>query len=280
MAELIIIGPFSRLILCLVMLVTHCTTFKAVNGFLSRGMCYRRRVVKRNVSPVIRDDDKVVDRPYSLPPGIFRPKQSLGQNFLSDQNTIVKICDRFKEAIKDDPNGDSKIIEIGPGAGALTRVLFPRYPNMTAIEIDPRAVKFLNEKLPGLKIFHMDALQANWPQLAAERGGRLNVVGNLPYNIVSQVLFTMADACTSINKATLTMQLEVADRLVAKPRTKQYGIPSVVFQLYCRVEKAFHLAPTVFYPKPDVDSAVAVLDFNIQHPGLKTIDPANLKKYV
>ena len=81
-------------------------------------------------------------------PGQFRPKQSLGQNFLSDQNYVLKICDAFT----DRSEGGHRVVGIGPGPGALTRVLYPRYPKMTAIEIDQRAVAFLGQKLPGLQV--------------------------------------------------------------------------------------------------------------------------------
>jgi hypothetical protein len=91
------------------------------------------------------EEEDVKDRPFTLPPGQFRPKQSLGQNFLSDQNYVLKICDAFV----DTSAKGHRVVEIGPGPGALTRVLYQRYPDMTAIEIDQRAVAFLGEKLPG-----------------------------------------------------------------------------------------------------------------------------------
>ena len=95
-----------------------------------------------------KDDDGVKDRPFTLPAGQFKPKQSLGQNFLSDQNYVLKICDAFTDTSSE----GHRVVEIGPGPGALTRVLYQRYPSMTAIEIDQRAVAFLGEKLPGLLI--------------------------------------------------------------------------------------------------------------------------------
>ena len=94
------------------------------------------------------NEDEEKDRPFTLPPGAFKPKQSLGQNFLSDQNYVMKICDAFK----DDSVKGNNVVEIGPGPGALTRVLYPRYPNMTAIEVDQRAVEFIQMKLPGKSI--------------------------------------------------------------------------------------------------------------------------------
>jgi hypothetical protein len=94
-------------------------------------------------------DDGVKDRPFTLPAGQFKPKQSLGQNFLSDQNYVLKICDAFADTSSE----GHRVVEIGPGPGALTRVLYQRYPSMTAIEIDQRAVAFLGEKLPGVYLF-------------------------------------------------------------------------------------------------------------------------------
>ena len=105
----------------------------------------KKKITDENV-----DDHR--DRPFTLPSGQFKPKQSLGQNFLSDQNYVLKICDAFK----DSSPGGTNVVEIGPGPGALTRVLYPRYPAMTAIEIDERAVAFLGEKLPGKLIDEND----------------------------------------------------------------------------------------------------------------------------
>lgn len=119
------------------------------------------------------------DRPYTLPPGLFRPKQSLGQNYLSDQNYVLKICDAFSDSSEE----GMRAVEIGPGMGALTRVLFKRYPRMTAIEIDQRSVAFLNEKMPQLDVKLCDALDFDFSQLAADKGGKLNV-SSFPYLMI------------------------------------------------------------------------------------------------
>lgn len=168
------------------------------------------------------------------------------------------------------------VIEIGPGPGSLTRVLLPKYPKMTAIEIDQRAIKFLNEKLPSLNVIHQDVLTVDWPNIAAERDGPVNIIANLPYHIVSQVLFTLADSHKAINKAIVTTQYEVAERIVAKPSTKEYGILSVVFQLYATPRMNFKIPPTVFYPQPKVDSALVTIDFTKPHPGIYSVDPLYL----
>ena len=101
---------------------------------------------------------------------------------------------------------------------------------MIAIELDGRAVELLAETLPGLQVLQSDVLQVDYLQLSKMRGGPLVVVGNLPYYITSQILFSFVDAAPAVQRAVVTMQWEVAQRLVAKPSTKDYGILSVVFQ--------------------------------------------------
>jgi 16S rRNA A1518/A1519 N6-dimethyltransferase RsmA/KsgA/DIM1 with predicted DNA glycosylase/AP lyase activity len=157
--------------------------------------------------------------------------------------------------------------------------------------------------------FHfLSSLSSTRLKLAHDAGGPLRVIANLPYYIVSQVLFSFADAChtpytpnihtkgtssstinnktenivtsrriPAISKAVVTMQLEVANRIVAKPNTKQYGIPSVVFQLYSKPSINFHIPPKVFFPIPKVDSALVTFDFNSYHPQLHEIDISKLR---
>ena len=186
----------------------------------------------------------------------IRPKQSLGQNFLRDPNIVRKIVD----AIGAPP--DAHVVEIGPGTGALTGLLLERFATFTAVEIDDRAVALLRKTYPGLDVRHGDILQVDWEDLARQKGGPLWVVGNLPYNITSQVLFSLIDAGATIREAVVMMQHEMAQRLVADIRTKEYGILSVQVQLHARPELLFKVSPNVFYPRPDVTSAVVRLDFS------------------
>lgn len=200
-----------------------------------------------------------------LPSGAFKPKQSLGQNFLRDGNTVNKILKAFhKDATRDRPTVDF-IVELGPGAGALTDPLVKTYGTnvLQCIEIDPRSVELLNEKHPELQVSLQDVLQVDYPKMAQEVGQPLVVFGNLPYYITSQILFALADASHSgsVNCATVTMQWEVAQRMVARTSTKDYGILSVVFQLYADTKCHFKIPPTVFYPQPKVDSALVGLHF-------------------
>lgn len=187
-------------------------------------------------------------------PEFFRPRKRLGQHFLVDPNTIRRII-----AEVDAPD-DALVVEIGPGRGALTADLFGTYPNMVAIEVDPRSVAFLEEKFPDLDVREMDVLSVDWERLMAGRQGSLVVVGNLPYNITSQILFGLLES-GCVSRAVLTMQKEVAERLVATPRTKEYGILSVIVQLMTIPSIRFHLSPNVFYPKPEVWSSTVRLDW-------------------
>lgn len=221
--------------------------------------------------PKLDAEVKAVATP-TLPKGTFRPKQSLGQNFLRDGNTVAKIIRTFvadaeKTIIENDTSGKMRAVELGPGAGALTDTLVPTMEELNAsfqcIEIDPRSVELLGEKHPLLRVHHMDVMQADYPTMATEEGGPLSIIGNLPYYITSQILFALADAShfNAVRSATVTMQYEVGERIVAKTCTKEYGILSVVFQLYADCKLHFKIPPTVFYPPPKVDSALIGLHF-------------------
>ncbi|KAL7551512.1 hypothetical protein ACHAWF_018183 [Thalassiosira exigua] len=235
----------------------------------------------------------------SLPAGKFRPKQSLGQNYLRDGNTVSKIVRAFVDDATSTlgatgGGGDARrgggrggAVELGPGAGALTEVLFPDlgFANLQCVEIDERSVELLADKHPELRVRHEDVLQTSYPALAEEAGGPLSVIGNLPYYFTSQILFALADAshADAVRSATVTMQWEVAQRIVAPTRTKDYGILSAVFQLYADCDVHFKIPPTVFYPRPKVDSALVGLKFlgpTRLRRRLGGVDPADLRSVV
>jgi hypothetical protein len=131
-----------------------------------------------------------------LPAGKYRPKQSLGQNYLKDPNTVAKILRAFHADATRDNDHIESIIELGPGAGALTDKLVETYGTdvLQCIEIDERSIEILADKHPDLRVRHDDVLQVNYPALAEEEGRPLTVIGNLPYYITSQILFALADA--------------------------------------------------------------------------------------
>jgi len=200
-----------------------------------------------------------------LPSGKLKPKQSLGQNYLRDPNTVAKFIRTFHQDATKYLDTVDNVLELGPGAGALTDPLVERYGTdiVQCIEVDDRAVEILEERHPKLHIQHADVLQVNYPQMAQDEGKPLIVIGNLPYYITSQILFALADASHfgAVHSATVTMQWEVAQRMVAPTCCKDYGILSVVFQLYADVNLHFKIPPTVFYPQPKVDSALVGLHF-------------------
>jgi 16S rRNA (adenine1518-N6/adenine1519-N6)-dimethyltransferase len=197
---------------------------------------------------------------------VYKAKQSLGQNFLVDTGMARKMVGQVEDA---SDNGQC-VVEVGPGKGALSALLLSQYPKMTAIEIDQRSVAYLGQELPDLDIRHQDVLTVDWQELSQEKadGQQLSVIGNLPYYIVSQILFSILDAAPHVRRAVLTMQLEVAQRVVSTPKGKTYGILSVVSQLYGEPHIAFKIPPTVFQPQPDVDSALVVIDFPKERPVL------------
>lgn len=187
----------------------------------------------------------------------FRPKQSLGQNFLHDPNMIDKIVRTL------DAPPEAHVVEIGAGTGALTEVLAERYPRLTALEIDERAIAVLRRALPNADIRQQDVREVHWPDLAD--GENLAVISNTPYYLTSEILFALLENRQHISEAVLTMQKEVAERIVAEPRTKAYGILSVLTQLFAAPEYAFTVSRHVFTPQPDVTSAVLHVRFGPEH---------------
>jgi len=242
-------------------------------AFLPGGVRSSRSYLQRTATPVDEGEEGVQESTLDgkTPKLAFKPKQSLGQNYLSDQNYVLKICNALgegsNEAAREEAKaiaaegGGNRVVELGPGAGALSRVLVDRYPKMLAIELDGRAIELLGDSLPQLTVLESDVLQVDYRAIAEIRGGPLVVVGNLPYYITSQILFSFVDCAPTVRRAVVTMQWEVAQRIVAKPGTKDYGILSVVFQLYTKPRVNFKIPPTVFYPQPKVDSALCTIDF-------------------
>lgn len=204
----------------------------------------------------------------------FRPKQSLGQNFLHDPNMVQKIVDTLEAP------PEAHVVEVGAGTGALTGALAERYNTLTAIEIDKRAVEVLRANLPGCDVRQQDMMELDWGALADEKGGPLHVISNTPYYLTSQLLFALLDARPYIAEAVLTMQKEVAERLVAEPRTKAYGILSVIMQLYAQPDLRFTVSPHVFYPQPDVHSAVVRLKYPPLTGDRAAVDPGWVRTLV
>lgn len=156
---------------------------------------------------------------------------------------------------------EDRIIEIGPGTGALTKWLAEKFSDLHAIEIDQRAVEVLKQEIAHLTIHQKDVLKVNWNEMVDETKNNV-VIGNLPYYITTPILFDLLEHRTLFSEAILMMQKEVAERLVASPSSKQYGILSVQTQLFCSPEILFDVSRNSFSPPPKVTSSVIKLRFD------------------
>ena len=177
----------------------------------------------------------------------FRKKW--GQNFLIDPNIVKKIYRTIG------PIDSDNILEIGPGEGVLTKIILPEVKKMVSIEIDPVLVNKLNNsrRLKKLKVVNKDILKTNIYDLDIDNPVR--VIGNIPYNITSQIIFWLIEQLDYWSDAFIMVQKEVAHRLIAKVGTKEYSRLTVVVGAYLDVDYCFTIPPTVFIPKPKVDSA-------------------------
>ena len=183
-----------------------------------------------------------------------KAKKHLGQNFLHEQSIIDKIV----QAVNPKP-GD-RLVEIGPGQGAITFPLLDRHGELTVIEFDRDLIAPLTEAARShgdLTVVHRDVLKVDFGALAD--GGRIRLVGNLPYNLSSPILFHALDHAAAISDMTFMLQKEVVERMASGPGSKVYGRLSVMLQAYCTVTPLFTVPPEAFRPAPKVDSAVVRL---------------------
>lgn len=182
-----------------------------------------------------------------------RPKKALGQNFLVDKGVL----DRIVATVAIVP-GD-RVLEIGPGRGALTRLLVEQASELLAVELDRQLVPVLEAEFSGtgnVRIVQADILRLDLEELLAGGGDAWKVAANLPYNISSQVLFKFHDSRQLFSRLVLMLQREVGERLVAAPGGKDYGILSVLFQNFFEIRKEMLVKPGSFFPVPKVDSVV------------------------
>ena len=185
-------------------------------------------------------------------------KKHLGQNFLHERGVIDKIV----QAV--DPQPGDAIVEIGPGQGALTFPLLRKHGALTAIEFDRDLHAPLQAAARAhgtLRLIEGDVLGVDFTALAAEMapaGGQIRLVGNLPYNLSSPILFHALDHAAAVRDMHFMLQKEVVERMAAGPGSKVYGRLSVMLQAYCAVTPLFIVPPGAFRPAPKVDSAVCV----------------------
>ncbi len=187
----------------------------------------------------------------------LRPIKSLGQNFLIDKNIAIKTVNALKITEND------FVIEIGPGEGSLTGLILKQTKKLAVIEIDRRAVDLLKDKYPDLNVIYSDILKVDFDAvLEFGKNYNIKVIGNIPYNISSEIFFKLFEYSSQISKSILTIQKEVAQRLSAKQKSKDYGILTIAMALCGKSEILFDVAPDCFFPKPNVISSVIEFDFN------------------
>lgn len=185
-------------------------------------------------------------------------KKKLGQHFLHDQNVITRIVKFIN------PKPDDNIVEIGPGLGALTVQILPQAKHMLAIELDKDVIPRLQNQcsqLGKLEVYNQDFLKTDLNQFPAP----MRLVGNLPYNISTPILFKAIDNINNIKDMHFMLQKEVAQRIAAEPGSKTYGRLSIMVQYHCKVELLMHVGPGSFTPPPKVDSSIIRLIPKTQH---------------
>jgi len=207
-------------------------------------------------------------------PLTYRTKKRFGQHFLHDQQIINQIVNAVQV------NDSQTLVEIGPGQGAITMPLLQKFKQLTAIELDRDLIDTLTQqssRYGELKLINADILTIDFNTVFS--GQSLSIVGNLPYNISTPLLFHLLDSSNMITSMTFMVQQEVANRITADVGHKNYGRLSIMMQYYCQSSYLFHVPPESFNPPPKVDSAVIHLT---PHKQLNTTlkDKALLDKVV
>lgn len=207
-----------------------------------------------------------------------RPKKGLGQHFLTQPRTAEKIVAAA------DLSSDDVVVEIGPGLGILTAHVVEVCPRLHLVELDSELADYVEEALRhrghGAQVHRTDVLRFDWTRVAKEGGRRLVVVGNLPYQITSPLMFHLLEHRQAIHHGVFMVQKEVGQRLAASPGSKDYGVLSVLLSLYGRVKALFVVAPGQFYPPPKVDSLVIRIDFPEFKTDLSGVDFSMLRRLV
>jgi 16S rRNA (adenine1518-N6/adenine1519-N6)-dimethyltransferase len=219
--------------------------------------------------------------------GVSEKKPKLGQNFLVDREAMQKIVDALGDI------SQATVMEIGPGKGALTDFIAVRAGRLIAVELDrvfSAQLRMRYARMPNVEVIEADILKTDIATMVGKRPGplrdlrpsepiRARIVGNLPYYITSDILLKLFEAHRNIETIVIMVQLEVADRIAAKPGGSEYGLLSATAQLYGTVERLFKLPPEAFNPPPKVHSAVVRIKIDPQFEALQ-VDESGFFEYL
>ena len=198
-------------------------------------------------------------------------RKRFGQNFLVSESVLAQIVALARI------QPESKVVEIGPGLGALSRTLLNAGADLRAVELDRDLAAFLRTEIPELKLFEGDALKADWESICPGEGW--TVCANLPYNVATPIVLSLLGQSPRFSTLVLMFQDEVARRIVAEPKTRTYGSLSVFAQAHARVRYGFRIPPGAFYPAPKVHSAVVRFDL-YDEPLTGDVPPAFFERAV
>lgn len=183
----------------------------------------------------------------------IKPLKKFGQNYLIDKNIVQNMI------LSLDINKNDRIIEIGPGKGFITEEIVKLSENLISVEIDSRVIESLSEQFPKVDIIQKDFLNVDLRKYGKEQ--KIKIIGNIPFNLTGSILFKFLDNDEFINSVALIIPHDIAKRIVAKKKTKEYGILTILFNYFTSPKIVQKVSPNVFLPKPNMDAAIIHLDF-------------------
>lgn len=198
----------------------------------------------------------------------FKFNKKYGQNFIFDKNLLNAIVVDSGITKNDD------VLEIGPGAGTLTKIICQYAKNVVSYEIDKNLKPILDENLKEVfnsKIIYKDALKTDINEIENNFQGNYSIIANLPYYITTPLIFKFIEETKKVNTITVMVQKEVADRLICKPNTKDYGVITVMLDFYGEVKILRQVSRKMFTPMPNVDSSVVQIKLNYNKYNCDTI---------
>ncbi len=185
----------------------------------------------------------------------LKPLKKFGQNYLVDKNIINKMIASLNL------NSSDLLLEIGPGKGSITEELIKHVNKLYAIEIDTRVTEILNNKFPTLELYTTDFLKFNFSDILNEKE-KIKIIGNIPFNLTGSILFKLIENRKYLEDIVLLMPLDLAKKLVAKKRTKDYGILTILFSYFSTSKIIQKVSRNVFLPKPNIEAAIVHIRFD------------------